>query len=69
MRIFGVVLLTVVLAGLLPALAQQHEAAAAYVPVTKFDPGRDAAKDIREAAAEAFTVVGRVVVRCARSQD
>jgi len=61
-RIFGVVLLTVVLAGLLPALAQQHEAAAAYVPVTKFDPGRDAAKDIREAAAEAKRTGKRVLI-------
>ena len=44
------------------SFARQNSGSTAYVPVTKFDPARDAGKDIREAVAEAKRTGRRVIL-------
>jgi thioredoxin-related protein len=41
---------------------EKSQAKAAYVPATKFDPGRDAAKDIKDATVEAKRTGRRILL-------
>jgi thioredoxin-related protein len=53
---------TVITAGAISGFAQVVRAQSPYAPVTKYDPKRDAAQDIRDAAVEAKRTNRRVLL-------
>src|SRR5689334_17812027 len=53
---------TVIALGAISGLMQASHAQSPYAPVTKYDPKRDAAQDIRDAAAEAKRTNRRVLL-------
>jgi thioredoxin-related protein len=55
-------LMTVIAVGAVSGCAQVSRAQSPYTPVTKYDPKRDAAQDIRDAAAEAKRTNRRVLL-------
>jgi thioredoxin-related protein len=55
-------LMTVIAVGAVSGCAQVSRAQSPYTPVTKYDPKRDAAEDIRDAAAEAKRTNRRVLL-------
>jgi len=55
-------LMTVIAVGAVSGCPQLLRAQSPYTPVTKYDPKRDAAQDIREAAAEAKRTNRRVLL-------
>jgi thioredoxin-related protein len=53
---------TLIMVGAVGGFAQVSRAQSAYTPITKYDPKRDAAEDIRDAAAEAKRTNRRVLL-------
>jgi thiol:disulfide interchange protein len=61
MRVLCLILLMVILPALVPA-QENRGSAGGYIPVTSFDPARDAARDIDNALAEAARTKRRVLL-------